>query len=264
MAFVHLDVASAYSSYLSPSRPEDYVARLKEQRGTALCIADYGLHGAVRFTRAALDAGLTPILGLRVRVCAHRALRPWAEQPGELVLLARNETGWLNLVALNNLGHAAGWTAAGPRIDGDDLRRHADGLIALSGSPDEGLLARRAACVSDIGPLVDLARRLQDWFAGEFWLELVYHGYALEKLVNHQLIDISQRTGIGVVAANAVRFARRDEALAQVVLQAIGEQKRAKGLGRGGPLPNVTIDTPAAQAYLKPAAAMERPPSSAA
>jgi len=89
-------------------------------------------------------------------------------------------------------------------------------------------------------------------------LELVYHGYALEKLVNHQLIDISQRTGIGVVAANAVRFARRDEALAQVVLQAIGEQKRAKGLGRGGPLPNVTIDTPAAQAYLKPAAAMER------
>ncbi len=90
MAFVHLDVASAYSSYLSPSRPEDYVALLKEQRGTALCIADYGLHGAVRFTQAALDAGLTPILSLRVRVCAHRALRPWAEQPGELILLARN------------------------------------------------------------------------------------------------------------------------------------------------------------------------------
>ena len=133
--FVHLDVQSTYSALASPSSPDDYVRALVAQHpldrmveGTprsAIALADTGLHAAVKMAVACAREQVDHLLGLRVRVAPTRAYRPWGEQPGELILLAMDETGWLNLVALNNLGHLAGSDRAGPRVDWQDLARHA-------------------------------------------------------------------------------------------------------------------------------------------
>src|SRR5207249_3491275 len=107
--FVHLDVQSCYSLYCSPSTPEDYAAaaaghyqhsRQSQPDVRAIALADYGLHSAVKMAVACRAHGLQHILGLRVRVAPERAYRPWNERPGELILLAMDEVGWLNLVAL--------------------------------------------------------------------------------------------------------------------------------------------------------------------
>jgi DNA polymerase III alpha subunit len=136
--FAHLDVQSAYSAGAGPSSPDDFVRALVRQYPLdassdqapklAIALADTGLHSAVKMAVACAREGVEHVIGLRVRVVSTRVYRAWGEQPGELVLLAQDEVGWLNLVALNNLGHLAGSDRTGPRIDWQDLAAHADGL----------------------------------------------------------------------------------------------------------------------------------------
>jgi DNA polymerase III alpha subunit len=105
--FAHLDVQSAYSAAASPSSPDDFVRALVRQYPIAessdqtpklaIALADTGLHSAVKMAVACAREGVDHLVGLRVRVVSTRAYRAWGEQPGELVLLAQDEVGWLNL-----------------------------------------------------------------------------------------------------------------------------------------------------------------------
>src|SRR5712691_1224659 len=83
--FVHTDVVTAYSTWCSPSSPDDYVRALARQYPIgpntddlprpALAIADYGLHSAVKTAVACDRAGIDHVVGLRVRVVAQRTKR---------------------------------------------------------------------------------------------------------------------------------------------------------------------------------------------
>jgi DNA polymerase-3 subunit alpha len=269
--FVHLDVQSTYSALASPSSPDDYVRALVAQypldrlaegtpqpalalaEGTpqpALALADTSLHSAVKMAVACTRAQVDHLVGLRVRVVPTRAYRAWGEQPGELILLAMDETGWLNLVALNNLGHLAGADRAGPRVDWQDLARHAEGLICLTGAPGTGLLSpaiERAANPAEPGEALGLARRLLALFGDRLYLELAFHGRAVDRLVNRGLVSLAERLEIPVVAANAVRYTGREDALPAAVLEAMRRGARAEGLlgsGSGGEqLPMLTLAT---------------------
>src|ERR687885_1339910 len=116
--FVHLDVASCYSPYASPSTPETYATTLTQQfpldaktaedPRPAIALADYGLHSAVKMAVACARAGVEHIVGLRLRVVPERSFRAWGERPGELILLALDEEGWTSLVGLTNRGFLAG------------------------------------------------------------------------------------------------------------------------------------------------------------
>ena len=154
--FVHLDVQSAFSvAGTCPTLPEDYVRALlrhypigpdsQEQPRPALAMADYGLHSAVKTAVACARAGVDHLVGLRARVVAERAFRPWSEQPRELILLAADDTGWLNMVLLSNIGQLSGGDWRGPRLDWDDLASHGEGLICLAGGPPSVGLLRRAS-----------------------------------------------------------------------------------------------------------------------
>src|SRR5579859_4925853 len=171
--FAHLDVQSAYSVGASPSSPDDYVRALVRQYPVdessaqapklAIALADTGLHSAVKMAVACAREGVDHLVALRVRVVSTRAYRAWGEQPGELVLLAQDEVGWLNLVALNNLGHLAGSDRAGARIDWQDLAAHADGLVCLTGASGVGLLSaaiERSNNPSEPTEALRLARQL--------------------------------------------------------------------------------------------------------
>jgi DNA polymerase III alpha subunit len=123
--FVHLDVQTAYSvGGTSPTLPEEYVRALVRQhplnaetpdaQRIYLVVADYGLHSAVKTAVACARAGVEHLVGLRVRVVGERGFRPWSERPRELILLALDDTGWLNMVQLSNIGFLSGgdWRVA--------------------------------------------------------------------------------------------------------------------------------------------------------
>ena len=268
--FVHLDVLTAHSPWCSPSTPEQYVqalgapvpdrARSDDQPRPAMAIADYGLHSAVKTAVACDRAGIDHIVGLRVRVVPERAYRTWGERAGELILLAMDETGWLSLVGLDESRFSGGADRGRPRVDWRDLETFSEGVIALTGMPGGGgiLSAAIEHSANPAEPIeaYGLVRRLMDLYPGRLYLELAFHGNAAEKLVNRGLVAIAQRMELPLVATNAVRFARPDDALAHKVLEAIGRGTRADGVlghtGRDGyDLPTLTVEAVRAQAYLK-------------
>jgi DNA polymerase-3 subunit alpha len=268
--FVHLDVATAYSHYRSPSLPEAYIQALGRQYPIdaasdgrprpAIAISDYGLHAAVKTAVACDRAGVDHIVGLRVRVVPERAYQAWGERAGELILLAMDESGWLSLVGLVNRGFLSGADRGRPRVDFRDLETYREGLIALTGMPGGGgLLSAAIEQSADPAEPIEaygLARRLMELYPNRLYLELAFHGNAAEKLVNRGLVAIGQRMQLPLVATNAVRFVRPEDALAHKVLEAIGHGSVADGMlghaGRDGfDLPTLTVEAVRSQAYLK-------------
>jgi len=256
----------------SETSPDDAAAPLIR----AIALADYGLHSAVKMARACAEAGIGHIPGLRVRLVPARAYRTWRERAGELVLLAADDEGWLNLVALNNLGHISGWHDGAPRLDWHDLARHTGGLICLSGGSGAGVLApslERSGDPLGQGDALRVAERLAGLFPGRLYVELAYHGHASEKLVNRGLLQVAERLELPTVATNAVRMARSRLSMAHRVFRTMGQRRRAAGLGDGpggfgwsrdggarglGDMPSAVLDSAREQAYLKSGAAMAR------
>src|SRR5512139_1654095 len=100
---------------------------------TALAITDHGsMYGAINFYLAYNDAGLKPIIGCEMYVAQNNhTSRTAAEKSSyHLVLLAKNQTGYRNLMQLTSKAHLEGFYYK-PRIDRELLEQHHDGLIAL-------------------------------------------------------------------------------------------------------------------------------------
>jgi DNA polymerase-3 subunit alpha len=229
MSFVHLHTHSEYSLLDGANRIPDLVRRVAELGMDSLAVTDHGnLHAACAFYKEAKAAKIRPILGFEAYLAyGSRHLREKA--PGapaiysHLVLLARNKTGYKNLVKLASIGFVEGYYRR-PRIDREVLAAHAEGLIGL------------AACLSG-----EVSRSLRDqnfeaairsaeWFAHTFgpegfWLEVQDHGLPDEKLVTAGMFEIAQRLGLPVVATNDAHYLRREDAAAHDVLLAIGTGK---------------------------------------
>jgi DNA polymerase III subunit alpha len=281
-SFVHLDVRSSYARLSSPNTPLEYVTTLVrqfplddrtpvDQPRPAIALADYGLQSAVKMAVACAQAGVEHLCGLRLRVVPEASWHPWAEKPCELLLFAGDEEAWLSLIALHNRGHLSGADFRGPRVDVRDLEELCHGeLICLSGPPLLGLLAPAIERCADPGNPVEalpLARHLRELFPDRFYLELAYHGHPREKVINRALMAIANRLELPLVATNAVQYARRQDAQAAAVLEAMRFNRRAEDArgpidtdrsGRELPLVASASAVLKAQAYLRTPAEKHR------
>ena len=136
MGFAHLHVHSEYSLLDGACRIGPLIERAKELGQTALAITDHGvMYGAVAFYKAAVAAGIRPIIGCEVYV-APRGMTDRVHGVDDaythLILLCRDETGYHNLCYLVSAAFERGFYGK-PRIDWPLLHKHADGLICLSG-----------------------------------------------------------------------------------------------------------------------------------
>lgn len=137
MSFVHLHCHSEYSLLDGANRIDDLIARAKEFEQPALAITDHGnLHAAWAFQEQARKAGIKPILGMEAYVAPGDRRQKTRAQQGEknyyhLVLLARDLTGYRNLVKLSSLAYTEGFYGK-PRVDRELLARHNEGLIVSS------------------------------------------------------------------------------------------------------------------------------------
>src|SRR5437870_4410614 len=232
MAFVHLHTHSEYSLLDGANRIPELLDRVQALGMDSLAITDHGnLHGAWQFYSEARARKIRPILGFEAYLAfgdRHKRERPPPEAPGaysHLVLLARNRTGYQNIVKISSIGFLEGFYRR-PRIDRQVLEQYSDGLIGL------------AACLSGEIALYlrqgnyEAAKASAQYFArvfgpppGGFWLEVQDHGLADEKTVTAGMLQLARELGLPVLATNDAHYLRKEDAEAHDVLLAIGTGK---------------------------------------
>ena len=135
MSFVHLHVHSHYSLLDGLTKIDALVARAKQLGMPAIALTDHGvMYGLIEFYQKAKRAGIKPILGVETYVARNGYLnkRPKIDDsPYHLVLLAKDETGYQNLIKLITIAHLDGFYYK-PRIDLDLLEKYHQGLIGLT------------------------------------------------------------------------------------------------------------------------------------
>ncbi|MGI6225029.1 MAG: DNA polymerase III subunit alpha [Peptococcales bacterium] len=221
--FVHLHTHTAYSLLDGACRLDELINKAKELNMPALAITDHGvMYGVIDFYKACKKAGIKPIIGCEVYVAPNSRFdrRPNIDDsPYHLVLLAQNNTGYQNLIKLVSLAWLEGFYYK-PRVDKDILVQYSEGLIALS------------ACLAGEIPSLLMANKYEEakesalWYQetfgiANFYLELQNHGLHEQAKVNTELAQISEETGIPLVATNDVHYITRDDAKVQDILMCI-------------------------------------------
>jgi DNA polymerase-3 subunit alpha len=225
-SFVHLHLHSQYSLLDGANRLDEVIQAAKTAGMSSLALTDHGnLFGAIEFYRKAKKAGVRPIVGIEAYVAQGSRTERDKSRPSNnhLVLLARNEAGYRNLVRLTSRSFLDGFYYK-PRIDKELLRRHSEGLIGLSaclkGEINERILGRQEAQAEAI------ARDYREILGeGNFFLELQDHGIPEQRAANDVLRGLSVRTGIPLVATNDCHYLRKEDARAHDVLLCIGTQR---------------------------------------
>src|SRR5665213_1329415 len=226
--FVHLHLHTEYSLLDGACRLDKLVEKAHELKFPALAITDHGaMHGAIDFYQAARAKGIKPIIGCEVYVAPGSRLEKKSgtgmrDVYHHLGLLAKDETGYKNLIKLTTAAHLDGYYYK-PRIDKEILAKHSEGLIAMSG-----------CLASEIPDLImkdqiDKARDAVDWFkqtlgAENFFLELQNHGIPEQAKVNSHLIKWAKEFGLKLVATNDVHYINKSDSHAHDCLVCIGTQ----------------------------------------
>lgn len=187
----------------------------------ACAITDHGvLYGVVDFYTACQDAGVHPVIGCEMYLCPNMDEKVYANREySHLILLCENNTGYQNLMYLCSEAFTRGFYYK-PRIDYKLLREHSEGLICLtaclSGDLPKLLLDGR------IAEAEKYTREMAALFGPDhFYIEIMDHGISEEKRLLPRIIDMSERTGIPLVATNDCHYMRREDAETQEVLMCI-------------------------------------------
>ena len=204
--FIHLRVHTEYSLVDGVVRIKPLMQSLAEQHMPAVALSDQSnLFAMVKFTRAALNMGIKPIIGVDIW------LRSGDEQsvPYRMLLLCQNREGYLNLTHLISKSYLEGQHGGIPVIQSSWLEGRTQGLICLSGGRD-GDVGR--ALLS--GQTEQARQRLDHWkqlFGDRFYLELVRTGRENEEYYISEAVDLALETSTPVVATNDVRFLKAEE-----------------------------------------------------
>ncbi|GMO58590.1 MAG: DNA polymerase III subunit alpha [Treponemataceae bacterium] len=230
--FVHLHVHTDYSLLDSMAKIPQLVSRAKELGMTSLAITDHGnMFGVLHFANECKKQGIKPIIGCEFYVAeGSRHEQKGTEQGNRyyhLILLAKNTTGYKNLVKLCSFGYTEGFYYK-PRIDAELLERYHEGIICLSaclaGELPQLLLAGGAEAKAKSEAFV---QRYKTLFGDEnFFIELQDHGLVDQKKVNPLLIDLAKRTGTPLVATNDVHYINQEDWEAHEILLCVGRQKK--------------------------------------
>ena len=234
--FTHLHVHTEYSLLDGMCRIPQLMKRAKELGMNSLAITDHGvMYGAIEFYLATREAGIKPIIGCEVYLAQNsRFSRDISDKkPYHLVLLAKNQTGYQNLIQLTTKANLEGFYYK-PRIDKELLEQYHHGLIALS------------ACVGGEVPYLIREGRLQEAKEAALWYKQVFGDFYLEiqrqpipelEPINQALISMGDELGIPLVATNDVHYVNQEDASTHDLLLCIGtnssihDDKRMKMAG---------------------------------
>ncbi len=226
--FVHLHVHTEYSLLDGAIRIKDLLSRAKDLGMPAVAITDHGsMFGAVTFYMAALDMGIKPIIGCEVYVAPgdvdeENAHHKKTQGGGyHLVLLAKNQLGYKNLIKIVSEGYLNGFYYK-PRVCKHVLNQHSEGLIALSACLAGEVPRKLLNEGLDAG--CDMAREYEAIFPGRFYLELQDNGIGKQVRLNEMLVQCAEKTGLPLVATNDCHYLTAEDYEAHDTLLCIQTQ----------------------------------------
>src|SRR6202022_2102838 len=206
-------------------RIPDLMKKAVEYSMPAVAMTDHGnMYGAIDFYRAAEKAGIKPIIGCEVYMASGSMIEKNATSARDaayhFTLLARDITGYYNLVKLVSAAHLEGFHYK-PRIDKELLARHSAGLIGMSACLKGEINV--AVLDGDFKKAEKSAGEFREILGNEnFFLELHDHGIGAQHTCNRALIEMSKKLGIPLVAANDAHFLERSHHEAHDVMICIG------------------------------------------
>ncbi|MBU2578972.1 DNA polymerase III subunit alpha [Patescibacteria group bacterium] len=222
--FTHLHVHSHYSLLDGLPKIDELLDRVQELGMDSCALTDHGvLYGAVEFYKKAKKRGIKPIIGCEVYLAQERMYQKRAnidDLKYHLVLLAKNEEGYKNLIKLVTQAHLEGFYYK-PRIDEELLSQHSSGLIALS-----ACVRGKIPYLINKGKIEEAekqALKYKEIFGQEnFYLEIQNHPDLKEQVkANEVLIDFSKKLDIPLVATNDAHYLKTEDTEAQDILMLI-------------------------------------------
>ncbi len=214
--FSHLHCHTQYSLLDGAARIKSLMARAAEMEMPAIAITDHGnLYGVPEFHAEAKKYGINPIIGCEFYVTPDGMADRSARTRYHQVLLAKNETGYQNLIRLSSLSYIDGYYYK-PRIDKETLRKYSDGLIATTCCLQGEVLQTILRSGEAEGKKV--FETYLDIFGDDYYVEIQDHGIAEQKQCNHVLVKWATEYGVKVIATNDVHYIRQEDAAAQDVL----------------------------------------------
>src|ERR1700682_414303 len=226
-SFVHLHLHTEYSFLDGAVRKKELMKKAAEFEMPAVAITEQGnLHGAIEFYQEATKTGIKPIIGCE----AYMAPGSITDRPNNqrdaayhFTLLAKDETGYRNLVKLISTAHLDGFHYK-PRIDKELLAPRAAGLIGLSGCLKGEI--NMAIQSDNLAKARQSVAEFRDIFGAEnFFLEMHDHGIEAQHKCNQMLPQLAREFGLGLVAANDVHFLERSHHETHDVMVCIGTGK---------------------------------------
>jgi DNA polymerase-3 subunit alpha len=207
--FVHLHLHTEYSLLDGACRLQEVVDKAQQMRMPAVAITDHGgMYGAIDFYKAAQERGLKPIIGCETYIAPGSRFDKRAGNARDaayhLVLLAKDQTGYQNLIKLVTAAHLEGFYYK-PRIDRELLAQHAKGLIGFS-SCLKGEVPNKIAAgqLQQAQDALDAYRQIFE--PGDFYVELQDHGLETQRTVNRTLLQWARDLDLPLVATNDVHY----------------------------------------------------------
>ncbi|MFA6533843.1 MAG: DNA polymerase III subunit alpha [Patescibacteria group bacterium] len=248
MNFVHLHTHSHYSLLDGLAKIPELVAKAKKSGMTALALTDHGvMYGAIEFYQRCKKEGIKPIIGLEAYLAPNGRLnkRPKIDEVRyHLILLAKNNQGYKNLIKLTSLAHLEGFYYR-PRIDWEILEKYHDGLIACSACLQGEI--PRTILGGDEGRIEATILKYQQLFGEDFYLELQDNPHLPDQqAVNRGLVAWSEKLGVPLIVSNDTHYLNAEDNEAQDVLICLQTKHKKNDPGRMTMLDgNYSFKTPA-------------------
>ncbi|PKM91475.1 DNA polymerase III subunit alpha [Candidatus Falkowbacteria bacterium HGW-Falkowbacteria-1] len=242
MSFVHLHNHTHYSLLDGLTNIDDFIAKVKEQGCPAVAITDHGvMYGAIEFYKKCKKAGIKPIIGVELYLAPNSRHDKNTREDARnyhILLLAKNNKGYQNLIKLVSLAHLEGFYYK-PRIDWELLQKYHEGLIAST------------ACLGGEIPSLILADKIDRakerileynnlFGQGNFYLEMMDHPELEgQSKLNKKFVQLSKELGVPLIVTNDIHYLEKSDDEAQDILLCLQNKKkrededRMKMMGHG-------------------------------
>lgn len=230
--FIHLHNHSHYSLQDAACTVEDLVLAAQKNDMHAVALTDHGvMFGVLQFYKKAKAEGIKPIIGMEAYVDFEKSRfekvadvengKRKSKHYNHLLLLAKNEAGYKNLMKISTIGHTEGFYYK-PRIDFEVLNKYHEGLICTSACPAGPISTQ---LINDNWTKAkEIAIKLKELFGDDFYLEIQDHGMDVEKPILSGMPKLAKELNIKLVATNDIHYIEKEHAIAHNILLLLGDK----------------------------------------